>query len=520
LRGQKPSRTSNRRFLIAHREFLINDGRMEYEVIIGLEVHVQIKTKSKLFSACPYRFGEAPNTLTDPVVLGLPGTLPVINREAVLKTIKAGIIFGCDIAETAKWDRKNYFYPDCPKNYQISQNTDPICRNGYVEIELLGPSRNIMGEHKKIALERIHLEEDVGKLTHFENDSGIDFNRASVSLMEIVSRPDMHSAEEAFAYLNSLRMHMIYADISNCDMEKGEMRCDANVSVRPMGKQILGTKVEIKNLNSISGVKNGIEHEIKRQVQTLKSGGKVCQETRRWNADTNSTIVMRTKETAFDYRYFADPDLMPIRISQETKATIVAEIPELPFTKQERFFRQYDLPYTITSVICTKKTLSDFFETAVAIHNNPRAIANIIANDMLRELSGVDKNSGKALDIAETDSYKISPQNLAELVKLTDDGIISKQIAQGVFVEMFQTGRSANEIVQERGLRQNANYDELLKVCQSAIEKNEKAVREFRGGKDSAINAIKGFVMKETCGQANPVMVDKTLRELLERVFK
>ncbi|MDR1233506.1 MAG: Asp-tRNA(Asn)/Glu-tRNA(Gln) amidotransferase subunit GatB [Puniceicoccales bacterium] len=489
---------------------------MEYEAVIGLEVHVQIKTKSKLFSKCPYRFGEPPNTLTDQVILGLPGTLPVINREAILKTIKAGIIFGCDIAEIAKWDRKNYFYPDCPKNYQISQNTDPICRNGCVEIELLGPSRNVMGEHKKIALDRIHLEEDVGKLTHFESDSGIDFNRAGVPLMEIVSKPDMRSAEEAFAYLNSLRVHMVYADISNCDMEKGEMRCDANVSVRPVGSKTLGTKVEIKNLNSISGVKNGIEHEIKRQVQTLRDGGKVYQETRRWNADTNSTTVMRTKETAFDYRYFADPDLMPLRISQETKATITSEIPELPFAKQDRFFSQYDLPYTITSVICTKKTLSDFFETAVAIHNNPRAIANIIANDLLRELSNVDQNSDRELDISETNGYKVSPQALAGLVKLTDDGVISKQIAQGVFIEMFQTGKSADEIVQEQGLKQNANYDELLTLCQSAIEKNEKAAREFRGGKDSAINAIKGFVMKETRGQANPTMVDKTLRELLK----
>ncbi|MDR0693438.1 MAG: Asp-tRNA(Asn)/Glu-tRNA(Gln) amidotransferase subunit GatB [Puniceicoccales bacterium] len=489
---------------------------MEYEAVIGLEVHVQIKTKSKLFSKCPYRFGEPPNTLTDQVILGLPGTLPVINREAVLKTIRAGIIFGCDIAEIAKWDRKNYFYPDCPKNYQISQNTDPICRNGHVEIELLGPSRNVMGEHKKIALDRIHLEEDVGKLTHFEGNSGIDFNRAGVPLMEIVSNPDMGSAEEAFAYLHSLRMHMVYADISNCDMEKGEMRCDANVSVRPVGSKTLGTKVEIKNLNSISGVKNGIEHEIKRQIQTLRDGGRVYQETRRWNADTNSTTVMRTKETAFDYRYFADPDLMPVRISQETKAAIMSEIPELPFAKQERFFSNYDLPYTITSVICTKKTLSDFFETAVAIHNNPRAIANIIANDLLRELSNVDQSSDKELDPREIDGCKISPRALAELVKLTDDGVISKQIAQGVFIEMFRTGKSANEIVGEQGLRQNANYDELLTLCQSAIEKNEKAAREFRGGKDSAINAIKGFVMKETRGQANPTMVDKTLRELLK----
>lgn len=490
---------------------------MQYEAVIGLEVHVQIKTNTKLFTGCPYEYGQEPNVLTDPVVMGLPGTLPVINKDAVMKTIKAGLMFGCDIAEIAKWDRKNYFYPDCPKNYQISQNTDPICRNGHVEIELDGPSRNIMGEHKKIALDRIHLEEDVGKLTHFNDDSGVDFNRAGVPLMEIVTKPDIRSAEEAFAYLTSLRMHMIYAGISNCDMEKGEMRCDANVSVRPVGQSEFGTKVEIKNLNSISGVRNGIDYEIRRQIEELKNGGAIHQETRRWDANANTTTVMRSKETAFDYRYFLDPDLMPVKISESTKKEILDELPELPFKKQERFFSEYDLPYTITSVICPKLSLSTLFEDTVKICNNPRAIANIISNDLLRELATLKRpeNGDQVSEDDDMNDLRISPEQLAELVKMINDGIISKSIAQTVFVDMFHSGKSAKQIVNEKGLSSNLADDVLKEACKVAIENNSRAVNEFLGGKDVAINAIKGAVMKATKGKGNPVVIDKLLRELL-----
>jgi aspartyl-tRNA(Asn)/glutamyl-tRNA(Gln) amidotransferase subunit B len=332
--------------------------------------------------------------------------------------------------------------------------------------------------------------------------------------MEIVSKPDMHSAEEAFAYLNSLRMHMAYVGISNCDMEKGEMRCDANVSVRPIGDKKLGTKVEIKNLNSISGVKNSITFEIKRQIERLENGEKISQETRRWDSNLCATSTLRTKETAFDYRYFPDPDLMPIEISRETREKIQAEIPELPFAKQERFFERYELPYTITSVICPKCALGDFFESAVAVHNNPRAIANMIANDMLREMSMQNINSDGKIDGSQ-ENFKISSKNLAELVKLIDCVAISKQIAKNVFIEMFQSGKSADEIIEAKGLKQNADADELLAICQLAIAKNEKAANEFRAGKDAAINAIKGFVMKETRGKANPLMIDSTLRKLL-----
>ena len=479
---------------------------MEFEAVIGLEVHVQIKTETKMFTSCPYNYGADVNTLTDPVVLALPGTLPVMNEKAVLQAAKAGLIFNCRIADSCKWDRKNYFYPDCPKNYQISQNFEPLCIGGEVEIELEGPSRNIMGVHRKVKLNRIHLEEDVGKLTHGGNDSLVDFNRAGVPLMEIVSEPDMFSAGETFSYLNSLKTHLQYAGISECDMEKGQMRCDANVSVRPVGQKELGTKVEIKNLNSISGVKNGIEYEIARQIKAIKAGEKIVQETRRWDAEKMITTSMRTKETANDYRYFADPDLMPVKLDRAVVQSLVNSLPEMPFEKQERFFKQYDLPFTITSVFYPSASLCTFFEDAVKLYNNPKAIANFIANDLLRELSN---NNLSLCDC------KITTKSLAELVKLIDDGVISKQIAQDIFIKMFESGKTAEELVNELGLKQNSNIDELITFCKQAISENPKAVAEFMSGKEAAINAIKGNVMKLTKGKANTAIIDKTLRELL-----
>jgi aspartyl-tRNA(Asn)/glutamyl-tRNA(Gln) amidotransferase subunit B len=483
---------------------------MKYEAVIGLEVHVQIKTKSKMFSPCGYEYGEAPNVLTDPVVLALPGTLPTINAEAVRQTVKAGIIFGCRIASISKWDRKNYFYPDCPKNYQISQNDSPLCRGGSVEIELEGPSRNVMGEHKKIKLNRIHLEEDVGKLTHFESESLIDYNRAGVPLMEIVSEPDMHSAAEAFAYLTSLRMHLVYAGISDCDMEKGQMRCDANVSIRPAGQRGLGTKVELKNLNSISGVKHGIEYEIRRQRSILDGGGAVFQETRRWNAETCMTTLMRTKETAHDYRYFTDPDLMPVKISEEMIASVRGELPEMPFAKQERLSWLYNLPYTVTSVLCPNKILSDYFEETVKIYHGPKTIANFIANDLLR-VAGTTP--------LEAICARISPQRLAELAKLVDGAVISKQSAKEIFAKMYETNDSADVLVDKYGLRQDTNADELVGICRSVICDNTRIASEFLAGKDRAINVLKGQVIKATQGKANPQLVDKVIRELLTHQF-
>tara|TARA_B100001248_G_scaffold201492_1_gene155722 strand:- start:5219 stop:6679 length:1461 start_codon:yes stop_codon:yes gene_type:complete len=485
---------------------------MEYEAVIGLEVHVQLKTQSKMFTRARCAYGEAPNTLTNPVVMALPGALPVMNKEAIRKTVQVGLMLGCEIAQSCKWDRKNYFYPDSPKNYQISQYDQPICDGGFVEIEMPGPSRNVMGEHRKVKLTRIHLEEDVGKLTHYDGESLVDYNRAGRPLIEIVSEPDLFSADEAFAYLTSLRTHLLYLGVSDCDMEKGQLRCDANISVRPKGQKELGVKVEIKNLNSISGVRNGITYEIKRQIALCQKGegASIVQETRSWDADKGITFSMRSKEMAHDYRYFPDPDLMPVRVSEEIKKTLADALPERPFAKQERFMKEYNLPYTITSVLCPDKALSDYFESAVKAHNNPKAIANFIANDLLRELSNAGCDMAHPLE-----GCKIQPEALAELAKLVDEGMISKQIAQDVLVIMFETGDAPEKIVEEKGLKQSSDTGELESICSEVIANNPKPVQEFKDGKDTAINALKGQVMKATKGKANPKMVDDILRKLL-----
>lgn len=483
----------------------------KYEVVIGLEVHVQLKTRTKLFTRVAYQYGQAPNTLVDEVVLGLPGTLPVLNKAAILKTVEVGSVFGCKIARKCKWDRKNYFYPDAPKNYQISQYDQPLCAGGFVEIELEGPARNIQGKHRKVALNRIHLEEDVGKLTHFSDESWIDYNRAGTPLIEIVSEPDMHSTAEVFAYLKSLEMHLKYIGASDCDMEKGQMRCDANISIRPIGADYLGTKVELKNLNSISGVCNGIEHEIKRQILCVESGGKVEQETRRWDADKATSYTMRSKEDAHDYRYFTDPDLCPIVLSEEVIAEQIAKVPELPFVKQERYLKELALPYTVTSVLCPEKQLSDFFEAALAVYDkNPLAIANWIANDLLRELSGQDFHSA-------WQQLKLTPQAVAELVQLIDDKILSKQSAKEVFLEMFRTGISPREIVREKGLEMQVDVDALRKLCQETIAEFPKPVAEFRAGKEKAINVLKGQMMRKTQGKAPVELIDQLLLECLKQ---
>ena len=349
---------------------------VNYEAVIGLEVHVQLKTRSKMFTRVATGFGEPENTLTDPVVLALPGTLPVMNKGALDKILKAGLLLGCEIAPVCKWDRKNYFYPDSPKNYQISQYDQPLCKGGSVEIELPGPARNVMGEHKRIALTRIHLEEDVGKLNHGESDSLVDFNRAGTPLMEIVSEPVLRSADEAFAYLTALKAVMIYGGISDCDMEKGQLRCDANISIRPVGQAELGTKVELKNLNSISFVRDGIALEIKRQLAVVLAGGTIAQETRDYDGQTGASRSLRSKEMAHDYRYFPDPDLMPVQVSAEWREEVRATCPELPFDRQRRMQADYQVPYTITSVLVPDRELCDFFEEAARLSGRAQAAGN------------------------------------------------------------------------------------------------------------------------------------------------
>jgi len=480
---------------------------MDYEAVIGLEVHVQIKANTKIFSRVGAGFGYDPNTLVDPVVMGLPGSLPVMNKAALDGIIKAGLALNCSIPDVCKWDRKNYFYPDSPNNYQITQYDQPICEGGSVEIELEGESRNVMGEHKEIKLTRIHLENDVGKLNHFTEDSLVDYNRAFTSLMEIVSEPDMHSGEEAFAFLTAIRQTMIYCGISDCDMEKGQMRADANISVRPVGQTELGAKVELKNLNSITGVKNGIEYEIKRQIREVGKGNRIIQSTRRWNADTGHTELMREKEDAHDYRYLPDPDLMPVRIDDDWRNRLQSEIPELPWPKQRRFMEEYDLPYTITSVLAPDRELSDWFE--IAAKQSPKqakAIGNYVVNDLLRDLG----EAGQFLV-----DCKVTPDTLLSLVDAIDRGDITKQIAKEVFSEMFATGESADQVIARKGLKQEDNSEELEQWCREAIDENPKPVEDFKSGNEKAINSLKGQVMKKSRGKANPSKVDALLRELL-----
>ena len=482
---------------------------MNYEAVIGLEVHVQIKTHSKVFTRVGAGFGHEPNTLTDPVVLALPGTLPVMNKAALDAIIKAGLLLGCDIAPVCKWDRKQYFYPDSPKNYQISQYDQPICLGGSVEIELPGAARNVMGEHKIIPLTRIHLEEDVGKLNHTASDSLVDYNRAGTPLMEIVSEPAMHTAEEAFAYLTSIRNTMIYGGISDCDMEKGQLRCDANISIRPVGEKKLGTKVELKNLNSISYVRDGIAHEIKRQLAVVAAGGTLTQETRDYDGVAGTSQSLRSKEMAHDYRYFPDPDLMPVHVDEAWKAELRRACPELPFDKQRRLIADYQIPYTITSVLIPDRELSDFFEATAQLTGTGRAqvVGNWIANDLLRELGAAK---------LPLSASKISASNLAALIQLIDSGTLLNAAAKEVFATMFATGDAPAAIVARLGLAAApTDTGELEAWCRESIAANAKALAEFKSGKDSAINAFKGPIMKAAKGKANPKLVDETLRRLL-----
>jgi aspartyl-tRNA(Asn)/glutamyl-tRNA(Gln) amidotransferase subunit B len=487
---------------------------MPYEAVIGLEIHVQIKTRTKMFTAAPYRYGADPNTLTDAVVLGLPGTLPVLNYAAIEKCVKLGLMLGCEIAEVCKWDRKNYFYPDSPKNYQLTQNEEPLCIGGKVEIELPGPSRNVEGDHRWVTLNRIHLEEDPGKLTHEAFETIIDFNRAGVPLAEIVTEPDMSSSTEAVAFLNCLRNMIIYAGVSDCDMEKGQLRCDANVSLRPFGTEKLGIRTEMKNLNSISNVKAAIEYEIERQTQVLEGGGSITQETRRWDVESGSSFSLRSKEEAHDYRYFPDPDLMPVQMDRSRIDELEAELPERPLDKQRRYQEAFKLPFTLTSVLCANRELCEFFEDALQTYEAPKQIANYITNDLLRELSAASEHGVSALDVGQC---KLTPVHIGTLAKIIDEGIISKQIGKEVFTEMFVTGEMPDAIVDKKGLKQSDDTDEIEALCLEAIAGNAKAVGQYKEGNTKALNALKGPVMKATKGKANPAMLDDLLKKLINK---
>ena len=422
-------------------------------------------------------------------------------------------MLGCSIAEVCKWDRKNYFYPDSPKNYQISQYDQPLCLGGEVEIELPGAARNIEGPHRMVALTRIHLEEDPAKLTHESFDSLINFNRAGVPLAEIVTEPVLCSSDEAVAFLNALRMLITAAGISDCDMEKGQLRCDANVSLRPIGSDKLGTRTEMKNLNSVSNTKAAIEYEIVRQQGILEDGGVIVQETRRWDPVEGRSYSLRGKEDAHDYRYFPDPDLMPVRFPRDAIAALEAELPERPFDRQRRYQNDFDLPYTLTSVLCPNRQLAEYFEAAVALcPQSAQAVANWIANDLLRELS---ENAASGEGSLAIEHSPVRPQHIAGLVELIEAGTLSKQMGKEVFSEMFRTGEMPDSIVERKGLKQSNDSDAIEALCREVIASKPDVVADFKSGNEKAINSFKGPIMKASKGKANPQVVDSILRKLL-----
>jgi len=481
----------------------------KYLTTIGLEVHVQLKTRSKMFCGCPVEYGAGPNVHTCPVCLGMPGALPVMNGEALKLSALAGLMLGCEIPAVCKFDRKNYFYPDMPKNYQITQFDQPICLGGTVPLHEFAYPRDVqksIGDHgKSIRLTRIHLEEDVAKSTHFETNTGIDFNRAGTPLMEIVSEPEIETPEEAFAYLTSLQQILIYGGVSDADMEKGQLRCDCNVSVRPEGQKELGTKIEIKNMNSISAVRRALAYEIERQAECLERGEKLIQSTRRWDDTAGQTFQMRTKEYAHDYRYFPDPDLLPV----DTRAFIDevrAKRPELPDEKRARFVADFGVTSYDAAVLASEKSLALYFEAAARGARKPKNVANWIINDLLSALSAAGKT------IAEC---PVSAHSLDELINLIDDGKISSTQGREVFAAMFSTGKGAGEIVKERGMEQVSDLGAIEVLCDQAIDGNPKAVAEYKAGKQQAINAIKGQVMKLSQGKANPAVVGEILARKL-----
>jgi aspartyl-tRNA(Asn)/glutamyl-tRNA(Gln) amidotransferase subunit B len=483
--------------------------KSDYIATIGLEVHVQLKTRSKMFCGCAVEYGAEPNVHICPVCLGLPGALPVMNLEAIKMAALTGLILKCDIAPTCKFDRKNYFYPDMPKNYQISQYDLPLCLNGEVPLyDLAYPKdaqKNIQNPNKSVRLVRIHLEEDVAKSFHFETTTGIDFNRAGTPLMEIVSQPDIESPEEAFAYLASLKQALIYGGVSDADMEKGQLRCDCNVSVRKKRDAQFGTKIELKNLNSISGVRRALAFEIDRQIEALDRGEILQQETRRWDDDLGETVLMRTKEFAHDYRYFPDPDLLPVK-AEAFLQEVRARIPESPWEKRARFVQEYGLSEYDAGVLAGDLELSAYFELAAKGARKAKAIANYVLNDLLSALANTNQTVA---------ACPIPPNHLNQLVSLVDDGKINSKQGKEVFAEMFSTGKSPELIVEEKGIKQESDLGAIESLCAEVIAANPKSVEAYKAGKAAAINFLKGQVMKLSKGKANPNLVGETLQRLL-----
>ena len=479
-----------------------------FETVIGLEVHAQLSTRSKMFCGCPTTFGAAPNSQTCPICLGMPGVLPVINRRAVEFGVRTALAFGLHVNAAFRFARKHYYYPDMPKNFQISQYEEPLAEDGALEIDgAAGPRR--------IGIQRLHLEEDVGKLVHegafaAAQASLVDYNRSGVPLMETVSRPDLRSPAEAAAYLRAFRAVLLYLGVCDGNMEEGSLRCDANISLRPAGGAELGTKVEIKNLNSFRNVERALEYEVKRQTEELSAGRRIVQETRLFDADRGVTQSMRSKEYAHDYRYFPEPDLVPLELEAAWVESVRAALPELPRARRQRFVSQYGLPVYDAEILTQSRALAEYYEAAVRAHANAKSISNWIMSELLRELGGDDE--------AALASSTVTPVKLAGLVKLIDEGTISGKIAKDVFARMLTSGEEPATIVRREGLTQVADAGALETLVDQAIAANPKAVADFKSGKAAAAKALVGQVMKASGGRANPAMVDRLVQEKLSRI--
>ena len=474
---------------------------MNFETVIGLEVHVELKTDSKIFSASPNHFGAEPNANTSIVDLAYPGVLPVINKQAIEYGMKAAMALNCDIASDTTFDRKNYYYPDNPKAYQITQDEKPIGTNGWIEIE-------VNGEKKRIRINRVHIEEDAGKLTHTKDGSLVDLNRAGTPLIEIVSEADMRSADEAYAYLEKLRSIILYTGVSDVKMEEGSLRCDANISLRPVGQEEFGTKTEIKNLNSFNFIRRGIEFEEVRQEKILLSGGEIQQETLRYDEATGQTIVMRIKEGADDYRYFPEPDLPRMFVDDEWKARVRAEIPELPDARKARYIDELGLPAYDAMVLTLTKEMSDFFEATIAEDADAKLASNWLMGEVSAYLNAEQK---------ELKDSALTPHGLAGMIKLIEDGTISSKIAKKVFRELIENGGDAEKIVKEKGLVQISDEGTLLPIINDILDANEQSIEDYKNGKGRALGFLVGQIMKATKGQANPPVVNKLLVQEIEK---
>lgn len=477
---------------------------MKYEAVIGLEVHAQLLTDSKLFCGCSTKFGAEPNTQVDPICLGLPGVLPVLNRKAVEYAVRMALATSCKVNRQSVFARKNYFYPDLPKGYQISQYTEPLAEHGWLDIDL-------DGERKRIGITRIHMEEDAGKLLHGEGPedeafSFVDLNRTGVPLIEIVSEPDMRASDEAQAYLKALRDILVYLEISSGNMEEGSFRCDANVSIRPAGSEKLGTKAELKNMNSFKFVKEAIDYEIARQTDLMESGGKVVQETRLFDSARGVTVSMRSKEEAHDYRYFPEPDLLPLIVEEEMVEEVRSALPELPQAKRERFISEYGIPAYDAGVLTSSKDLAAYYEAVVNETDEPKASSNWIMGELLRLLKEDNR------DVKEC---PVSPKGLANVMKMVKAGEISGKIAKEVFEDMYRTGKPAEEIVKSKGLTQISGEEELARIVDGIIAANPENVERYKSGKTALFGFFVGEAMKATRGKANPQVINKLLKEKL-----